>query len=54
MSNAGRPPKPTKLKVLQGTDREDREKNYPKYEPVFPHDPPKDLPDKEVLWIKKF
>lgn len=31
MSNRGRPPKPTKLKVLQGTDRKDRvNKNEPK------------------------
>ena len=41
------------LKILQGTDREEREKDYPKYEPKFNAEPPTDMPEQgRKLWEK--
>ena len=43
-----------KLKVLQGTNRKDREKNNPKPKPLFPHSPPKNMIPKEAKHARKF
>lgn len=52
MSGAGRPPKPTKLKLIQGTFRKGRAKNEAKPEAAIPHVPSQLSDEAKVEWSR--
>ena len=46
--------KSEKLKVLQGTNRADRQRNTPKPKPLFPHHPPRGMIPKGAIYARWF
>ena len=42
------------LKVLQGTNRADRQKNNPKPKPLFPANPPRGMIPKNAVYARQF
>ena len=42
------------LKVLQGTNRADRQKNNPKPKPLFPANPPRGMIPKTAIYARQF